>query len=168
MRNLTLSFLFSFSLLATPSWADEGPCSDDAYRAFDFWLGKWQVTTPDGQHAGVNEITRAEQGCLLIEQWRGAQGNGGQSYNFYDAASQQWRQVWVSPGIIIDYTGGLVDGAMKLEGEIAYQDMGKSVAFRGTWTPQDDGAVTQHLEQFDPQMQKWQSWFKGIYRRVED
>ena len=58
------------------------PCPTPAYRAFDFWLGEWEVKTLSGQLAGYNTITQAEQGCLLTEQWRGVQGASGQSMNF--------------------------------------------------------------------------------------
>ena len=98
------------------------PCSDSAYRQWDFWVGQWRVESLDGVHQGNNHISRAEHGCLLIENWRSAQGSTGQSYNFYNPVEKLWRQVWVSQGAIIDYSGGLTDtGAMRLEGTISYQ-----------------------------------------------
>ena len=147
--------------------AAEGPCQTPAYRAFDFWLGAWEVTTPDGTFAGNNEITSEEQGCLLLERWRGSQGQTGQSYNFFNPVTASWRQVWVSAGAIIDYVGGFKDGAMSLSGKIHYQN-GTSADFRGMWTPNDDGSVTQTLEQFDDDSGAWKTWFIGVYRKVSD
>lgn len=150
--------------------ADTPPpvCSDPAYRAFDFWIGEWEVRTEDGTFAGTNIITSAEQGCLLIERWTGAQGNTGQSYNFYDPVKGKWRQLWVSPGVIIDYQGGFEDGAMRLEGNIHYHANKQNARFRGAWTPRSDGSVLQDLQQWDSEQQAWAPWFKGIYRRKSD
>ena len=43
------------------------PCRQDEFRQFDFWLGMWEVSTPDGTVAGTNEITSEENGCLILE-----------------------------------------------------------------------------------------------------
>ena len=141
------------------------PCQDEIYRAFDFWIGAWEVTTPDGKIAGDNLIESAEAGCLIVERWRSAGGGTGQSYNFYDPGLEQWRQVWVSPGATIDYAGGLNDaGEMVLEGTINYH-AGTSAPFRGVWTPLEDGRVKQHFDQYDLQAEEWKPWFTGFYAR---
>lgn len=140
------------------------PCTDDIYRAFDFWAGEWEVFNPQGKRAGHNSITVEENGCLLVEHWKGGGGGTGQSYNFVDQATGEWRQVWVSAGATIDYSGGLNDaGEMALEGQISYRN-GKKAPFRGTWTLQDDGSVRQHFQQYDAQTQTWSDWFVGIYK----
>ena len=146
--------------------AAPAPCSSDAYRAFDFWLGTWDVTDTEGAPAGHNVISSEEGGCLLLEKWTSVSGSTGQSYNFYDSATDKWRQVWVSRGAVIDYSGGLTEsGAMRLEGEIHYQ-AGGTFPLTGEWTLQDDGTVRQHIEQFDPETSTWTPWFTGIYKKV--
>ncbi|MEZ5894905.1 MAG: hypothetical protein R3C40_06430 [Parvularculaceae bacterium] len=143
-------------------------CDAEIYRAFDFWVGEWEVFSPDGKRAGDNSITIEEDGCLLIERWRGAQGGTGQSYNFYDPGMEKWRQVWVARSGTIDYAGALNDdGAMVLEGEIANRN-GKTAPFKGTWTLQDDGSVRQQFQQFNAETGHWDDWFIGIYKRAED
>ena len=142
-------------------------CDTEPYQQFDFWVGEWEVTTPDGTLAGQNSVTKAESGCLIIEQWTGAQGGTGQSYNFYNPDTKTWRQLWVNRGAIIDYTGGLVDGAMLLEGEVINQTTGKSLPFRGTWTPLPNGDVEQKLDQWDRESNAWVNGFTGIYRKKE-
>ena len=143
------------------------PCSEDVYRQFDFWLGTWDVTTVTGAPAGRNVISAEEGGCLLLEQWTSVSGGTGQSYNFYDPGTQQWRQVWVSQGAVIDYSGGLTEtGSMRLEGKIRYH-AGGQFPFTGEWTPQEDGTVRQHFEQYDPDKETWTPWFTGIYTPVE-
>ena len=78
---------------------------------------------------------------------------------------KKWRQVWVSGAATIDYAGGLDDdGAMALEGEIAYRN-GTTAPFRGVWTLQDDGSVRQHFTQYDAETKQWNDWFIGIYKK---
>jgi hypothetical protein len=167
---LTASLAYAAPVLAqnqTAQTPPPPPCQEDVYRAFDFWLGTWDVTTPDGQTAGVNVISKQENGCLLLEEWASAGGSTGQSYNFYDPGLKKWRQVWVSGGATIDYAGGLNDDdAMVLEGDIHYRN-GTKFPFRGTWTPNDDGSVTQYFQQYNPETEEWADWFTGIYKKRE-
>ena len=166
MRNKLLSLCL---VLTPPTLAiagEQGPCSSAAYHAFDFWLGDWQVHTPNGQLAGTNRITVDEGGCLLIEHWRGSRGATGQSYNFYDPGNDQWHQLWVSRDAIIRYAGGLTEsGSMRLEGEITYQADGRRARFSGEWIPEDAGTVLQVLKEWDAETGQWQDWFTGRYSR---
>ena len=170
---MRLSMLAATLILAAPaalaaSPVQKPPCSDPVFQQFDFWLGDWDVYGPKGQLAGTNTIRKEEYGCLLVERWTNAQGQTGQSYNFVDLNTGEWRQVWVSAGATIDYAGGLdAKGAMVLEGNIGYGagQPGNGAKFRGTWTPNADGTVTQRFEQFDDAQQKWTDWFVGTYKR---
>jgi len=168
--------VFALSGLAAPSALAQdapagsaAPCAAAAYRAFDFWLGTWDVTnTTTDKTAGRNIITSAENGCLILERWTSAGGGTGQSYNYYDPHREKWRQVWVSGPAIIDYEGGLNDaGEMVLEGEIVYRN-GETAPFRGIWTPNADGSVTQHFDQYDDETDDWQLWFEGRYVKAAE
>ncbi|MEM7000146.1 MAG: hypothetical protein AAF529_05125 [Pseudomonadota bacterium] len=141
------------------------PCATEDHHAFDFWLGQWQVHSKDGQLAGRNHIQSAEGGCLLIERWQGQNGASGQSYNYFDRTDQQWHQLWVSPGVVIDISGTRQGQQMQLSGEIRYQQAGNKLPFRGTWTLREDGAVVQFFEQFNPTESRWDEWFTGIYTK---
>jgi hypothetical protein len=135
-----------------PASTPGAPCASPVHDDFDFWVGEWDVF--------------AEYGCLLIEKWTNANGITGQSYNFVDPLTNKWRQIWVSGGAVIDYSGGLTGtGSMKLEGTITYQSGPPSIPFTGEWTPNPDGTVTQHFEQFDPATGQWTPWFTGTYIR---
>tara|TARA_R110001599_G_scaffold53322_4_gene148833 strand:+ start:3454 stop:3984 length:531 start_codon:yes stop_codon:yes gene_type:complete len=144
------------------------PCSSEAHRAFDFWLGAWDVTDEAGNVAGENVVTAEEGGCLLVERWTAVSGGTGQSYNFLDPATGKWRQLWVSRGSVIDYSGGLTEsGSMKLEGEITNQAGGVTAPFTGEWTLNADGSVTQHFEQYNAASDSWDDWFTGVYTRKD-
>lgn len=160
-----LAAIVAAGALAGPAPAQTAPaaCEGGTYRAFDFWIGEWDVFDPAGEKAGENSITIEENGCLLVERWRGADGSTGQSYNFYDPGREQWRQLWVAAGSTIDYAGGIDEaGAMVLEGEIAYRN-GTAFPFKGTWTLAKDGAVIQHFQQYNPETDEWDDWFIGRY-----
>lgn len=143
------------------------PCSQEIYRAFDFWLGTWEVRDQAGTLQGTNRITSEEGGCLILETWTAATGGSGQSYNYVDPATGKWRQIWVSAAANIDYDGlPTEEGGMLLEGIITYRN-GAQFPFWGEWTPQDDGTVQQYFEQYDPEAGVWNPWFLGIYTKVE-
>ena len=103
----------------------------------------------------------------MLENWQSANGGTGQSYNFYDPGNKTWRQVWISRGTIIDYSGALIEGAIRLEGTITYHQTGQSFPFRGAWTPQANSTVEQKLEQWNPESESWDDWFTGIYQKTE-
>jgi tetratricopeptide (TPR) repeat protein len=142
------------------------PCEGiAAARAFDFWVGDWEVRLADGTLAGHNSISRADGGCTVLEQWRGTGGSTGTSMTYFQPSRDQWRQLWVgSNGTLIDISGGLRDGDMHLEGTIEYLAQDRIEAFRGTWSVLPDGRVRQHFEEFNLVAQTWQTWFDGYYR----
>jgi len=152
------------------------PCMyDDKYRAFDFWLGDWEVygnLEKTGPMYGHNSITRTEQGCLIMEQWQGSRGSTGTSMNYYDGIIDQWVQRWVSGGgTVIDYSGGLISladekQAMQLTGKIFYASTKQQPQirdFRGTWSPLDGGVVQQFFEESIDGGKTWNVWFNGFY-----
>lgn len=146
------------------------PCAySEPHRQFDFWLGTWDVTNPQGQPAGVNRIEEAENGCLLVESWTGASGGSGTSINYYDPASEQWVQQWVAAGgSVIRLKGGLQpDGTMRLTGEMVAFD-GERTPLRGIWTPLPDGRVRQQFEQSADGGATWTTGFDGIYTKREE
>jgi hypothetical protein len=108
---------------------------------FDFWLGEWNVTTPDG----TSRIESIVGGYGLLENWTGdpaAGGGDGKSLNCYNAAKQQWQQFWVGRGGgVLELAGGLVDGNMVLSGSHVIR--GQALIERITWTPHADGTVRQ-------------------------
>jgi hypothetical protein len=144
-----------------------GPCeSDERFRAFDFWLGHWEVRGADGALHGENTISAEERGCVLIERWRGVQGSTGMSINYLDKVTDEWVQIWhAAGGYQIDIRGGMTDDGMLLRGTIHYISNGQTMPFRGLWTPLPDGRVRQYFEQSNDDGETWQPWFEGFYAR---
>jgi len=140
-------------------------CPEPEARQFDFWLGEWDVTGPDGTVYGTNSITRDMNGCMLVERWQSASGGTGTSINFFDPTIDGWRQVWVNPaGGNIMCEGGIEDGAMVLRGRNTARD-GTSERYIMTFTPLDDGRVRQFVQQSKDDGETWYTWFDGYYAR---
>jgi hypothetical protein len=136
----------------------------DAHRAFDFWIGEWDVHGKDGTRVGTNSIQRAIGGCALHERYDTGRGYHGQSFNVYDASRKVWHQTWVdSSGLLLLLEGGVRDGNMVLEGKTVAAD-GRVVRQRITWTPNPDGSVRQFWESTNARGE-WTVAFDGKYTR---
>lgn len=174
-----MKFLASIAftlLLVSTSWAQSPTparkpapsqppaCVAPEFRQFDFWLGKWKVTDPQGNQVGTSEISRVSEGCAIREQWTSASGKGGMSINYYDADDLQWHQDWVGgDGTILHLRGGLKAGAMVLSGES--KGSKGTVINRITWTQLPDGKVKQQWETSIDTGTNWKVAFVGTYEK---
>jgi uncharacterized protein (TIGR02246 family) len=100
------------------------PCKyDPRHRAFDFWLGTWDVrpTATPGAAPSENVVTLEHEQCVVHEHWRSASSSG-ESFNVFDPSRGAWFQTWV------DDTGGLheyrgnpdAEGNMRYTAEVPY------------------------------------------------
>ncbi len=142
------------------------PCESAEYRAFDFWLGEWDVFTPDGKLAGSNKIERRYNGCVVHERYTTPRPYAGESLNAYDSSRKMWHQTWMdNSGTVLLLDGGIQGKSMVLQGN-GVDNEGKAIRHRITWTPQTDGTVRQHWESTNAKGQ-WSTAFDGKYvRRV--
>lgn len=165
VRLLGRTLLYCFGLLiAVSAQTTKPPSLPPESRQFDFWLGEWNVTTPDGKPAGSSKIETIANGAGLLENWTGAKGYTGKSLNAYNPGRKQWQQFWVgSGGGVLELAGALTDGSMVLTGE--HLVGGKDTREKITWTPNADGSVRQHWEQSTDRGKTWTTVFDGIYRR---
>ena len=162
------SFLLGAMALGTsaPSPAQNPPpaCAAAEHRAFDFWIGEWNVHGPAGKLAGTNSIKREYGGCVLHERYDTGRGYSGESLNVYDPPRKVWHQTWVdSSGLLLLLEGGIRDGKMVLEGQTTGSD-GKLTRHRVTWTPNPDGSVRQLWESTGASGE-WTVAFDGKYTR---
>jgi hypothetical protein len=147
-----------------PAPSQPPACVAPEFRQFDFWLGKWKVTNPQGDQVGTSEISRVSEGCAIREQWTSASGKRGTSINYYDADDQQWHQDWVGgDGTILHLRGGLKAGAMVLTGES--KSTKGTVVNRITWTQLPDGKVKQAWETSVDTGASWKTAFVGTYTK---
>jgi hypothetical protein len=120
---VVLSILAASALLAASAHAQSAPpaapkpCSGPEFRQFDFWVGDWDVQTPDGKLAGTNSITSEFAGCVVHEHWRGEGGMTGESFNHYAPGARRWYQTWVDDqGGFLVLDGSFVRDTMRLTG----------------------------------------------------
>jgi hypothetical protein len=166
-----VSMLAVFAILVSPesavaqSTAPRG-CVRPEYRQFDFWLGEWEVTLPNGRLAGTNRIQSISEGCALREEWTGASGFTGTSLNGFDESSGRWHQTWIgSDGMVLMLDGGLREGAMELSGVTTRN--GVKTLHRIRWTPQPGTPLTvrQLWESSTDGGKTWTVAFDGVYRK---
>lgn len=151
-------------LAASTAAAAAGPCDTPEHRQFDFWLGQWEVRTPNDKVAGTNSIEREYDGCVIHERYVTGRGYKGESLNTYDAGRKVWHQTWVdNQGTLLLLEGSLQGASMVLQGE-AVGEGGRIVKHRITWTPNANGSVRQHWESTNEQG-RWETAFDGAYIR---
>jgi hypothetical protein len=157
--------LFVALLAPLPAESQVPACTSDAHRAFDFWLGSWEVRRPDGTVAGHNTIRRLMGGCALHERYTTPTGYEGESLNIYDASRGVWHQTWVdSGGLLLTLEGGFFEGRMVLEGETR-DSLGNATLNRITWSPlkSEPDRVRQHWEVSRDGGGTWTTAFDGLY-----
>ena len=140
------------------------PCVNDArYRAFDFWVGDWDVFSGT-QQIGHNRIERLLEGCLVMENWTDGYGSSGKSLNYFDPAVGKWKQNWVDEnGGVVWYEGEVKDGEMRYAGENITPD-GKRKLTHCRLTPLADGTVHHVIETSQDDGKTWTKAFDAIYR----
>ena len=143
-----------------------GPCDTPEHKQFNFWLGKWKVTTPNGAIAGENHIQSEYGGCVVHERYSTPKGYQGESLNIYDASRGVWHQTWVdNGGLLLKLEGKFIDNTMVLEGKVKGQD-GKFASHKITWSQSNDGTVRQHW-QTSTDGKNWQTAFDGLYTKMK-
>ncbi|GAB5520551.1 MAG: hypothetical protein RhofKO_28020 [Rhodothermales bacterium] len=150
------------------------PCVyDEAFRAFDFWIGDWNVFNPTGVQVGTNTIALALNDCAITEHWVNAQGSPGQSINFYRPNEQRWTQVWVDAVGGHTMYHGTFDATKGTKGAMVFVSEptvanGTTSINRMTFTPLDDGRVRQYIETSTDDGATWAPSFDGYYVRQDN
>jgi hypothetical protein len=144
----------------------QAPCADAAHAQFDFWVGTWDVTRPDGALAGTNRIEKILGGCVVFENWTSAtSGYEGKSFNTFDPMTGKWNQVWVdTTGATLHFSGARHGDVVEMEG--TQQTAEGPLRHRMSYTVNANGTIRQ-LWQQSPDGKEWQVLFDGLYRRKE-
>jgi hypothetical protein len=152
--------------------SDKKPCAccTEDHRAFDFWLGDWEVFTPNDKLAGTNKIVLMQDSCIIQENWISATpGYTGTSYNWYNSASKTWHQSWIdNQGGSLLLSGTHRDNQMILSSEATPDGKGGQMINRITWTDLGDGSVRQHWEVSRDQGETFKTAFDGLYKPAKE
>jgi len=144
------------------------PCEQDsAYHKLDFWVGHWDVFNADGSKDGTNDIEKVLSGCAIIENWHDVTGGEGKSLFYYQKATKQWKQVWVTdagPMKEKKMVEELKDGGVRFQGEIPHLNGGYHLD-RTTLTPLPQDRVRQVIEISKDDGKTWEKVYDAEYRR---
>jgi hypothetical protein len=140
-------------------------CAGAEYHQFDFWLGDWNAFDFDNPAVAVarTKVTPILAGCVVHEEYYGADGHEGESFSLYDAKRKVWHQSWVTNrGELLTIEGKFEDGAMTLTG-VEHAANGKDKLVRGIWKPMK-GGVRETAHKSEDGGKTWQPWFDIVFR----
>jgi len=140
------------------------PCAASEFHQFDFWLGDWDSfeigSSAKDAHIRVDRIL---EGCVLREDYQGANGHLGQSFTIYDASRKLWHQTWVTNrGELLEIEGKFHSGEMVLSGS-DLTATGEKREVRGVWKPVEGGVRETAVASVDGG-HTWKPWFDLIFR----
>jgi len=159
---LSFFFVVNHATKRTQAAPKAAGCAAPEYRQFDFWVGDWDVFEVGGPikvaHARVDLIL---DGCVLHEDYRGADGHRGQSFSIFDSNRRVWHQSWVTNrGQLLMIEGKFEAGAMVMSGE----DRAKGARVRGEWRL-ENGKVRETAVTSTDGGKTWNPWFDLLFRR---
>ena len=147
------------------------PCRNTPInRQFDFWVGEWEVVSPQGQPLGQSRVELSMRDCALLEHWTNVGGRSGTSLNVVDASlgSPSWRQLYVSDfGGVTDYRDGVFqDGVMTMTAKVLGAT-GDTLTRRMRFIVMTPDSVHQIIDDEQPDGTRTQQFF-GIYLKRGD
>ena len=161
------SVAFAFVLMLAASQPPPSPaCASAEHRAFDFWVGDWNVTGADGKPAGSSRVERILDGCVIMEHWSTVGSPyTGKSFNTYNPADGKWTQHWVdSTGASILLAGAFEGKNLVYRRDLVRRD-GKPAKARMTFFNLEDGRVRQLVEQSIDGGVTWNTQIDYTYTR---
>ena len=145
----------------------QSPCTSDTHRQFDFWVGQWKVYhTQADTLVGESHIKLILNDCVIEENWKGASGFEGKSFNTYNPMDSTWNQVWVDvAGNTYHFKGQYADQKMIMKGQ-TFQN-GKIFTYEMSFqfNPKT-GTVRQIWKQSDDEGKSWKTIFDGTYKKT--
>lgn len=137
-------------------------------RAFDFWIGEWDLTWSGG--TGRSSVRAVLDGAAILESFAadGPERFSGMSLSTVSPETGDWRQAWVdSSGGYLDFRGGMRAGAMLLERDGVAN--GRPVRQRMVWDEIERDALRWRWERSTDGGATWETlWLISYRRRTAD
>ncbi len=143
------------------------PCTaSPEFRQFDFWIGEWDVqSNGSGQPAGKSSVQLMLGECVIFENWTGALGVNGKSFNIYNTVEKKWRQTWVDDrGTFTEYAGEFKDDRLEYHAQ-SVGPSGQKQKLRMTFFKQGADRVRQLGEISTDEGKTWSTQYDLIYDR---
>ena len=138
------------------------PCANDPERRrLDFWVGTWDVTTPNGYPVGSSTVQVVSGGCAILERWTSKKGANGNSLSTFNPVVHQWQQYWIGQdGGVTEYRESTWSG-----GALTLLARGQSAVLRMTLAPVDAKSVRQLGETSTDGGKSWSTAYDFVYHR---
>ena len=121
------------------------------------------TSPPAGETADASQIILGD--CIIFENWSGALGGSGKSFNLYDSQRGHWQQTWVDDrGTLTQFTGEYRDGGMHYLAEKPGTS-GSTTLRRMTLFNLDQNHVRQLGEQSADAGRTWTVLYDFMYTR---
>lgn len=164
---------------------ESSACSDPKARAFDFWIGEWDIRQEILRRDGTwielpaqTSVATSLDGCALIEHWHGRvqffwegmqepQEISGLSVRAYDPETAKWYIHWMdtrTPRFGTPYAGNFADGRGEFFREIETAN-GRRLG-RITFSGIADDSVHWDLAVSADQGKTWRTLWKMAMRRA--
>ena len=168
MKNVFLLLFAFFSYYSAFGQNQSCACCTEKHAEFDFWIGTWEVTGPNGNKVGNNILTKVENKCVLRENWTSATpGYTGTSNSFYNLKTKQWEQIWIdNQGASLHLKGNRKGNQMILKTDKETNAQGKTFFHQVTWSANEDGTVRQLWETYTEGADVVIA-FNGLYKRKQ-
>jgi len=165
LQSVAVSLITISASAQTPA-VESRPCKDaPEFRGMDFWIGEWEVEPAQGKPAGKSKIELVLDGCIVLENWTGANGYAGKSFNLFHGDSFKWEQIWVdNQGQVTRYEGEAKDGNIYYRTESVGSD-GKKALGRMTFFPKGPDQVRQFGEKSADGGSTWTVEYDLLYER---
>ena len=153
-----------FAVLLTLQTLQTTPCTSPAHRAFDFWIGDWDVTDVGASQPSARvQVDSILGGCVLRERYEDATGLRGESVSSYDPSHGDWQQTWVTNRGQLLVIRGKPQGAALVFAGAVKTAVGEDLV-RATWAPVGD-TVRETADRSSDGGNTWTRWFDLIFRK---
>ncbi|MCX2679807.1 hypothetical protein OOZ15_07650 [Galbibacter sp. EGI 63066] len=135
------------------------------YRAFDFWVGEWDVYLNDEKIA-ESTISHTSGNCGIIENYRPLNRAGGNSISYYDPAAKKWKQDWVTVGQVSHYVepDDYTEGDMQLIARHHTKEGDPFLLRMIYYADEVNNTVRQLMDRSDNEGKTWKTIFDGLYK----
>ncbi|WP_190810279.1 hypothetical protein [Flagellimonas sp. S3867] len=141
--------------------------------AFDFWVGKWEVTWDEGdgkQGKGVNRIAKILDEIVIHEDFRVLAGQNkgfkGTSISVYQSHLSRWKQAWAdNQGGYYDFLGE-IDGTDRIFKTKPTTINGKNVISRMVFKNIKRDSFTWDWESTYDDGKSWKLLWRVNYKRI--
>lgn len=176
MKKLCIAF-FMLIIMTGIAIAQNGAYHSqlDPDEYFDFWIGSWEGSWPEGdgqQGSGINSIEKILDGKVIQENFEILEGQNkgfkGTSISVYHPVRKQWKQAWAdNQGGYYDFTGK-IDGDKRIfQTEVRELEDGKTIVQRMVFYDITANSMTWDWESSTDGGQNWTLNWKINYTRIQ-